>query len=106
MADALSRAPLTCDETSIPTGCFYSNINAVLTPTVDYKQLATDQTTSEEILNYQTACTNLELRDVPFENGKFNVLCDISTGKPCPIVPTEWRKTIFDDVHGLAHTGT
>ena len=106
IADALSRAPPNLDDAVTPTDCFFSNINAVLTPTIDYEKLAGDQTASEEISHYRTACTNLQLRDVPFENGKFTVLCDVSTGKPRPVVPAGWRRTVFDAIHGLAHTGT
>merc|ERR1712228_409981 len=104
VADALSRAPPSPSE--IPTGSFFSGINAVLTPSINYKQLAEDQSLSEEIQNYRTCCTSLKFRDVPFEDGRFTVLCDISTGKTRPVVPREWKKTVFDAIHGLAHIGT
>ena len=35
----------------------------------------------------------------------FTVLCDISTGKPRPVVPKCWRRKIFDCMHALAHQG-
>ena len=31
------------------------------------------------------------------------MLCDVSTGRPRPLVPTTYRRKIFDVVHGLAH---
>ena len=88
-----------------PTNCFYSNINAILTPSINYEQMANDQVTSEEILHYRTACTNLQLEDIPYDNGKFTLLCDTSTGKPWPIVPIEWKRKVFDAIHGLSHKG-
>ena len=31
------------------------------------------------------------------------MLCDVSTGRPRPLVPTKLRRTVFNVVHGLAH---
>ena len=78
-------------------------IAAVLSPETNYRQLAADQATSDEIHAYCTAITGLKLEDVPFQD--FTVLCDISTGYIRPIVPREWRRRIFDTIHGLSHAG-
>ena len=63
VTDALSRTP---------------TIAAELSPEINYRQLAADQATSDEIHTYRTAITDLKLEDVPFQD--FTVLCDISTG--------------------------
>ena len=34
-----------------------------------------------------------------------NLICDVSSGKICPLVPKAWRRCIFDAVHGLSHPG-
>ena len=34
-----------------------------------------------------------------------NLLCDVSTGVPRPLVPTLWRAAVFSEVHALAHSG-
>jgi len=34
------------------------------------------------------------------------LLCDNSTGSLRAVVPTAWRKAVFNSVHGLAHAGT
>lgn len=86
VADALSRT---------------ATIAALQLPTIDYRQLSLDQTSSKEIDDFRTATTNLKFVDVPF--GDFTVLCDVSTGKNRPVIPKEWTKRIFDTVHGLAH---
>ena len=84
VADALSRA---------------SAVSAVLTPSIDYAQLAADQQKSAEITAYQTACTNLVIQPVQFQG--CTILCDVSTGTPRPLVPKEWTKRVFDAIHGL-----
>ena len=33
-------------------------------------------------------------------------MCDVSTGSPRPIVPTGWRRRVFDATHGLSHPGS
>ena len=88
VADALSRA---------------GTVSAVALPTIDFRQLAIDQASSQEIADYRMSITGLIFADVPF--GDFTVLCDTSTGKNRPVVPKEWTKRIFDTIHGLAHSG-
>ena len=66
-------------------------------PKINYRQLAADQATSDEIHAYHTAITGLKLEDVPFQD--FTALCDISTGYIWPIVPHERRRRIFDIIH-------
>ena len=33
------------------------------------------------------------------------ILCDTSTGTQCPLIPLDWRRVIFDSMHGLSHPG-
>ena len=54
---------------------------------------------------YRTAITSLRLDDVPFANGTFTLLCDMSTSSPRPVVPETWRRLVFDTVHSLSHAG-
>ena len=80
-----------------------SRIQAVTTPAIDLYQLAVDQTNSEEIEAYRTSITGLELQDVPFQ--EVSLLCDVSLGKPRPVVPRSWTYRIFEVIHSLAHPG-
>ena len=80
------------------------SINAIK-PGLDYRAMATDQQDDPDIQNYRTAITNLRVEDVPFENGAFTLLCDVSTGVARPIVPESWREKVFDTVHSLSHPG-
>ena len=87
VADALSRA----------------SVNAVILEGVDYAAMATSQKNDPDVHAYRTAITSLQLEDIPFGPNNITLLCDISTGRPRPIVPTGWRRKVFDLVHGLSH---
>ena len=116
VADALSRVAInTVDQQTAPliedqenafpqVPCFPVPVNAIK-PGLDYRTMATDQQNDPDIQNYRTAITNLRVEDVPFENGAFTLLCDVSTGVARPIVPEKWRKQVFDTVHSLSHPG-
>ena len=78
-------------------------IQAVTTPAIDLHQLAVYQTNSEEIEAYRTSITSLELQDVPFQD--VSLLCDVSLGKPRPVVPRSWTDQVFEVEHSLAHPG-
>ena len=72
---------------------------------IDFVAMARAQIDSEEIQSYRTAITGLKLADMPVSNLGPVLLCDISTGTPRPIVPQEFRRQVFDLIHGLAHPG-
>lgn len=55
------------------------------------------------MLAYRTAISSLILEDIPLGSTDITVLCDVSTGQPRHIVPTAWRRRIFDSIHRLAH---
>ena len=89
VADALSRG-------------FVGTINA-LSDNVDYLQMARAQQADGEVQAFRTACTNLQLQDVQFGPHQETLLCDVSTGKPRPVVPHAFRRQLFDTIHGLSH---
>ena len=80
-----------------------SRINTVAMPAIDFQKLAADQANSDEIHAYRTAISNLVLQDIPFQG--VYLLCDVSQGKPRPVIPREWTYRVFEAVHSLAHTG-
>jgi hypothetical protein len=89
VADALSRTTIAA-------------VHALL-PGVDYAALAIAQRQDAELPDYRTAISGLVLQDVPLGPVGKTLLCDVSTGHPRPIVPTSWRRHVFDTVHGLSH---
>ncbi len=88
-------------------GLFGDFIHAVqqIRQGVDYCSMAEYQRRDPDIQYYRTAKTNLKCADVPFGDGSFTVLCDVSTGQPRPLVPQCFRRAIFDTFHGLSHPG-
>jgi Integrase zinc binding domain len=38
--------------------------------------------------------------------GGVQLLCDMSTGTACPLIPTADKKHVFETFHNLAHPGT
>ena len=88
IADALSR----------------SVINAVHSElAIDFAAMATAQLDDADIATYKTCATGLDLRPVPFGAAQIMLLCDVSTGRPHPLVPAIFRRAIFDAVHNLSH---
>ncbi|XP_076734505.1 LOW QUALITY PROTEIN: uncharacterized protein K02A2.6 [Maylandia zebra] len=49
--------------------------------------------------------TGLILEDRPVQDGGPLLVCDVSTGRPRPVVPASWRRQVFDSVHALSHPG-
>ena len=88
VADALSRTPVHTVSTQVG---------------IDYAAMATAQQQDDEMKAYRTAITGLVLEDVKFGPTNTTLLCDVSSGQPRPIVPSSWRRKVFEAVHNLSH---
>ena len=86
-ADALSR----------------TTIQAVTGTVYDFHQFAISQKRDHTIQGYKVDPKSLKIKSLPFGNQPINILCDISTGKPRPLVPEEWTQKIFDQCHSISH---
>ena len=93
VADALSRAEIDAIYDTI-------EINGVVLG-VDYTQMAKAQATDPETNSYRTSITSLKWKEVKF--GDSTLLCDVSTGRPRPLVPHNFRRQVFEAVHSLSH---
>nr|XP_057908117.1 uncharacterized protein LOC131104680 [Doryrhamphus excisus] len=71
----------------------------------DFSELAADQTGDPDIRSLVSGSTALQLEDVVVQDGGPTLLCDVSTGRPRPVVPVGWRRRIFDAMHSLSHPG-
>lgn len=93
VADALSRI----------------EVNTLLThqpQPVDFTAMAEAQTSDPQIKALQTSPSSpLVIESIPFDHSSHRLLCDTSTGSPRPLVPPEFRRTIFNSLHGLSHPG-
>ena len=89
VADALSRAVISAISGSTD---FSALAAALLADPVDMAAC-------------RTAITGLRLKDIPFGPNNTTLLCDVSLGWPCPLIPVSFRRYIFDNLHGLSHQG-
>ena len=84
-------------------------MNALITgqpPIVDFAAMAKAQATDLQIWALQSASsTPLVVKAIPLANSSDNFLCDVSTGVQRPLVPLQWRQTVFNSFHGLSHPG-
>lgn len=72
---------------------------------VDFAAMAADQLVDPAILALRSAETGLKLEDTVVVDGGPVLLCDVSTGRPRPVVPLTWRRRVFELVHSLSHPG-
>ena len=70
---------------------------------INYADMAAAQQQDTEVQAYHTANTSLQLEDVRFGLQGATLLCDVSTSHARPIVPTSWRRQVFNIIHGLCH---
>ena len=68
---------------------------------LDYQGLADAQIRDPYITTCRDDPGGLVLQPVRF--GETQILCDISTGRPRPVVPEPFRRQVFNTVHGLSH---
>ncbi|KAK3775862.1 hypothetical protein RRG08_034111 [Elysia crispata] len=69
---------------------------------IDYIAMARAQAASIDVQAYKTAFTCLEITNTRLNEQGPELVCDVSTGRPRPIVPPDFRRTV---VHNLSHPG-
>lgn len=90
VADALSRI----------------EINSVTkVPFLDFQKFAKVQKHDPEVQNLFQNYTSLKLELKPCQISAEDILCDTSTGVVRPVVPSSFRRLIFDHLHNISHPG-
>ena len=74
-------------------------------PSIDFKAMATAQSSDPELKRIRATSTSLKLAEFPLEGAKTALVCDTSTGKKRPYVPSPFCRQVFDALHSLAHPG-
>ena len=76
-------------------------------PVVDFVSMAKAQKLDPQIRALQSSPnTSLKIESVPIACSPTDtILCDTSTGTQRPLIPLDWRRVIFDSMHGLSHPG-
>ena len=72
---------------------------------LDYSRMAVDQATDPSVQALTSSDTGLRLEEVLFGDTWATLLCNVSMWQPRPVVPTNWRRPVFNAVHGLSHPG-
>ena len=79
-----------------------SRINALSAlPKVNFTELAAAQSDSPELQAFISSQHSLDLTTVTMDTSE--VICDVSEGRPRPLVPLPFRRTVFGAVHSLSH---
>ena len=66
---------------------------------IDYRAMATEQQRDPEILG--SADSNLVLQKMKIADTE--LICDVSTERPRPLVPKAFRRAVFEAIHGPSH---
>ena len=93
-ADALSRIEV-CSLGDKPEG-------------IDFTEMALAQGNDPDtlrLLNGTNTSSSLVLQPIPLENKDLTILCDVSTGVPCLVVPVACRQQVFNALHSVSHPG-
>lgn len=78
---------------------------AASSTTVDFSALAAAQAQDAEIAKLRLDAGTLKVREVILPSSTVPILCDMSNGSPRPLVPSDFRRAVFDSLHGLSHPG-
>lgn len=73
---------------------------------IDYQSLARSQENDPELQELLHNGTALRLRKVSTESCDLPVYCDTSLPMPRPYITTEFRRQVFEMLHGLHHPGS
>ena len=99
VADALSRAPV--DESR-----HIANMESVFTGVIDYVDMAKQQAIDIGVQRLiADANSSLKIVRCKLPDTHEQLIVDMSTGKPRPLLPGAWTRKIFDINHELAHVG-
>ncbi|GFY21626.1 transposon Tf2-11 polyprotein [Trichonephila clavipes] len=72
----------------------------------DFEALSKAQLEDNELQSFQNdEKSSLVFKRVPSPVSATELICDTSTGSPRPFVPHNFRRTIFEHFHNLAHPG-
>lgn len=91
-----------------PVADMLSRIETIHIPSIiEFAVLQREQESCEDLRRLlQNDVTNsLNLRKLKPENSGVEIICDVSLGRPRPVIPTSLQQTIFDTMHGWSHPG-
>ncbi|GBN54786.1 Transposon Tf2-9 polyprotein [Araneus ventricosus] len=73
---------------------------------LDYKDIASAQSKDDELKHLlQSNSTSLVLKKQYFPLEDITLTCDVSSKVPRPFIPKDYRRLVFQHLHGLSHPG-
>ena len=73
---------------------------------IDFSEVAVAQKSDDEVINLTRKSPSVfQLDEVPVPQSKETMICDMTTGSPRPLLPVNFRKVVFNKLHGMAHPG-
>lgn len=83
------------------------HLDAVTRPSApDFATIAEAQKKDEELRELRAKTdSDWQLQDLPIPSSRATITCEISTGTPRPFLPSEFRRPLFESLHGLSHPG-
>ena len=72
-------------------------------PPISFQDIANAQRDDSELSQLQSSSTSFKFQATPLPSSKDTIICDVSTGVPRPFIPKQFRRTVFDSLHSLAH---
>lgn len=70
---------------------------------LDYFSIAEAQRVDDDLQLLRRPGSKIILEKVACGPQKVLVWCDVSSGRPRPVIPEVWRRRVFDTLHGLSH---
>ncbi|GFX37995.1 hypothetical protein TNCV_3835941 [Trichonephila clavipes] len=81
-------------------------VNQISNSFLDFEALSKAQLEDNELQSFQNdEKSSIVFKRVPSPVSATELICDTSTGSPRPFVPYNFRRTIFEHFHNLAHPG-
>ena len=75
------------------------------TTALDFQAMVKAQPCDSDLQPLQTPNNSIKFTSVPLLMCCDTLLCDISTGTPCPYLPEQFRNMVFNSFHSLSHPG-
>lgn len=76
------------------------------TDTLDYKQLAEQQSTDDELeMILRNNKSALQIKKITLPDSDEAIFCDVSTARVRPFITKQLRQRVFNSVHHLSHPG-
>lgn len=82
-----------------------SRVSVMTSDAVDFEAIAEAQRRDSELLDLRASPGSLSLSDVPLPFSSGTIVCDVSSGRTRPFVPSPHRRQVFAKLHEASHPG-